>query len=73
MSGKYAKIEDVAGMVRDMDTRAIISTDKPALDAYRLRRSQNEQMKQAIDDINMLKNELSEIKSLLVSALDKRA
>ena len=57
----YIKVEGHDGLVRDKNTGAIINLDDSAISARR----KSKQIGSALDDINMLKNEVSEIKSLL--------
>jgi len=57
----YIKVEGHDGLVRDKNTGAIINRDDSAIAARR----KSLQLGSALDDINMLKNEISEIKSLL--------
>jgi hypothetical protein len=57
----FAKVQGHDGLVRDMRTGAIINNDSSAIEARR--KSQN--LTTAIDDINNLKEEISEIKALL--------
>lgn len=65
MNSKYVKIADVRGFEKDMASKAIINTDVESLSAYRKRRESTEQMQNAIDEINTLKKDFQEIKSLL--------
>ena len=57
----YIKVEGHDGLVRDETTGAILNHDSSAIEARRKLKRLNS----ALDDINMLKNEISEIKSLL--------
>ena len=57
----FIKIKGHDGLVRDKNTGAIINLDDSAIVARR----KSKQLSSALDDINMLKNEVSEIKSLL--------
>ena len=57
----YIKVEGHDGLVRDKNTGAIINLDNSAIIARR----KSKQLSSVLDDINMLKNEVSEIKSLL--------
>jgi len=57
----YIKVEGHDGLVRDKNTGAIINLNQSAIEARRKARG----LSSALEDINMLKNELSEIKSLL--------
>jgi len=56
---KYLKVEGHDNLVRDVETGAIINTDKPS------RNNLSSTMTNALHDINTLKEELSEIKLLL--------
>jgi len=56
---KYLKVEGHDNLVRDIETGAIINTDKPS------RNNLSSTMTNALHDINTLKEELSEIKLLL--------
>ena len=57
----YIKVEGHDGLVRDENTGAIINRDDSAIAARR----KSQQLSSALDDINMLKNEIFELKSLL--------
>ena len=57
----YFKVEGHDGLVRDVNTGAIINNDDSAIEARR----KSKHLSSALEDINMLKNELFEIKSLL--------
>ena len=57
----YIKVSGHDGLVRDQNTGAIINLDDSAIEA----RLKSKHLGSALDDINMLKNEISEIKSLL--------
>jgi len=57
----YIKVSGHDGLVRDQNTGAIINLDDSAIDARR----KSKHLGSALEDINMLKNEISEIKSLL--------
>ena len=57
----YIKVEGHDGLVRDETTGAILNHDSSAIEARRKLKHLNS----ALEDINMLKDEISEIKSLL--------
>ena len=57
----YLKVEGHDGLVRDQKTGAILNLNDSAIAARR----KSKQVSSALDDINMLKTEVSEIKSLL--------
>tara|TARA_Y100000034_G_C6892643_1_gene410959 strand:- start:448 stop:663 length:216 start_codon:yes stop_codon:yes gene_type:complete len=65
---KYAEVEGSTSKVRDLTTNAILTTDLKSLQAYKAGR---EQRKQQAEDINMLKEEMSEIKAMLQKLLNK--
>ncbi len=55
-------VKDEPALVREKNSQAILNTDNSALKAYRKRR---DKVKQLETDINIMKEELSEIKQLL--------
>ena len=57
----YIKVEGHDGLVRDETTGAILNHDDSGIQARR----KQKQLNSALEDINMLKDEVSEIKSLL--------
>ena len=57
----YIKVKGHDGLVRDETTGAILNYNDSAIEARRKMKRLNS----ALDDINMLKDEVSEIKSLL--------
>ena len=57
----YLKVEGHDGLVRDQKTGAILNLDDSAIEARR----KSKHLGSALDDINMLKKEVSEIKTLL--------
>ena len=57
----YIKVEGHDGLVRDQNTGAILNFDNSAMEARR----KSKHLNSALEDINMLKDEISEIKSLL--------
>ena len=58
---EHIKVEGHDGFVRDQNTGAIINLNDSAIAARR----KSKQLGSALEDINMLKTEVSEIKSLL--------
>ena len=57
----YLKVKGHDGLVRDETTGAILNHDDSGIQARR----KQKQLNSALEDINMLKDEVSEIKSLL--------
>ena len=71
MKPNHVKLED-KGLVRDLNSRAILSTDKGALLSHRRRVKQLKDTENALNEINNMKekvdeltSEISEIKNLL--------
>jgi hypothetical protein len=56
---RYLKVEGHENLYRDMNTGAIVNTDKPSPKNF------SRTFNNALEDINTLKEELSEIKLLL--------
>jgi|TARA_B100000035_G_C20697726_1_gene421280 hypothetical protein len=57
----YIKVSGHDGLVRDENTGAIINVDSSAIEARR----KSKQLNSALRDINTLKDEVSELKTLL--------
>ena len=57
----FLKVDGHDGLVRDQNTGAILNLDDSAIEARR----KSKHLGSALDDINMLKNEVSELKSLI--------
>ena len=57
----FVKVDGHDGLVRDQNTGAILNLDDSAIAARRT----SMQLSSALDDINTLKNEVSELKSIL--------
>jgi hypothetical protein len=73
---QYVKVEGHNGLVRDMSTGAIINTNRTEYEEYMARKRMAEQREMEIskhsEDINILKNELQDIKSLILQLLQKK-
>ena len=68
MKDKYVKVEGHSDLVRDEMSHAIINTD---MEQYRLIVRRRELMKSQKNEINTLKQEVTEIKFLLKEMIDK--
>tara|TARA_A100000171_G_C2098118_1_gene128185 strand:+ start:664 stop:876 length:213 start_codon:yes stop_codon:yes gene_type:complete len=62
---KLTKIKDELSYKRDEDTTAVLNTNNEGLTLYRERRQQTTVIKKQVDEINKLKEDISEIKLLL--------
>jgi len=72
---EFLKVEGHAELVRDPHSKAIINTDKTAYERAVARskaaKRNQEDIRDAVRDINSLKCEMHEIKSLLIKLLEK--
>lgn len=64
----YVKVKDNEDLVRDKNNSAILNVDMDALSKYKMRREQERKRNEEIDE---LKKDVSEIKSLLLQMIDK--
>lgn len=73
-NAKYLKVQGYEGLVRDTSTGAIINTNRTELDNYLRQKEIVEQRDLQIskntEDINNIKNDLHEIKSLIYQLLN---
>jgi hypothetical protein len=71
----FVKIQDKESLVRDMTSGAIINTDTAEYQNYLIRRSASMKMKEQVqqnsEEIAEIKNDISEIKQLLISLINK--
>ena len=68
MKNKYAKVEGHSELIRDELSHAIINTD---VEQYRLTIRRREMMKSQRNEINTLKQEVTDIKNLLRELIEK--
>lgn len=66
------KISEAPGFVKNQANKSVVNVDNEALAAYRNRRNEAQEFRAAISDINILKQELYEIKMLLHSFIAKQ-
>ena len=73
---EYVKVKDHLGLVRDPRTNAILNTSKSEYDEYMNARkkaaSKTEKVEKLETDVNDIKNDLNEIKSLLLDLARKQ-
>lgn len=65
------KIQGETGVVRDPSNQAILTTDMPSLAAYRKKKSQQHRIENAVTEIDDIKSQLIEIKTLVHQILEK--
>ena len=72
---KYLKVESDTSLVRDMDSNAIVSKNKTEFDKFlKLSRKKYEEKRkfdQMRGDLDSLKQDMNEIKTLLKNIMDK--
>ncbi len=70
------KVEGHTHLIRDLKSQAIINTDSSAYARYMARKvkqsKKDDEMRDVIRDVNELKNEMREIKNLLVEMKNGR-
>ena len=71
-----AKVQGYTHLVRDLKSQAIINTDSDAYARYMARKAKqkikDDEVRQVIRDVNELKNEMREIKNLIIGLKDGR-
>lgn len=68
---RYIKVKDEKNLVRDRTTQAILNTDISAVNRHELRVKQQMREKAQTDEINSLKSDIAEIRSLLQQLISK--
>ena len=76
LSRDTAKVEGHTNLVRDLKSQAIINTDSDAYARYMARKikqkEKDDEVRQVIRDVNELKNEMREIKNLIIGLKNGR-
>ena len=71
----FAKVKGHTHLVRDLKSQAIINTDSGAYARYMARKAKqskkDDEMRKVVREVNEIKTEMFEIKSLLKKVLDK--
>ena len=71
---EFKVVEDNKDLLRDMHSKAIINTNKSAYEAavnrVRNTQKQKDELRDATREINILKSEMHEIKSLLIKLVE---
>lgn len=68
---KYAKVKESPELIRDMESKAVLNTNISALQAYKKKREKQQEIQSAVEDINTMKQDINELKSLMQRILDK--
>ena len=53
------------GLTRDTYSKAIVNTDKEAYQRHKVERAQKQKMMSAVDEINRLKKDMTELKDMV--------
>ena len=76
MSRDTAKVEGHTNLVRDLKSQAIINTDSDAYARYMARKikqkEKDDEVRQGVRDVNELRNEMREIKNLIIGLKNGR-
>jgi flagellar motor switch protein FliG len=76
MDKDTVKVQGHTNLVRDLKSQAIINTDSDAYARYMARKAKqqnkDDEVRQVIREVNELKNEMREIKDLLIGLKDGR-
>ena len=67
----YVKVKDKPNLVRDIQNQAVLNSDLDGLKAYKLKREKQQEINSAVDDINNMKQDINELKTLMQRILDK--
>lgn len=71
----FVKIENSAGLVRDMTSGAIINTNKAAKEAFRRKQESQQELQDKVqenaDKINKIESDISDIKQMLMLLVNK--
>jgi len=68
---KVAKVKENPDLVLDMENQAILNTNVDALLAYKKRRQKEREISDSLTDINTMKQDINELKTLMQRILDK--
>lgn len=66
------QVEDRPELVKDTTTKAVLNTDTTALEAYRRRREAQRDVRNMCEEIDDIKNDIADIKSLLKEIINNR-
>lgn len=68
---KYAKVKENPELIRDMNSKAVLNTNLTALQAYKKKREKQHEIQSAVEDINNMKQDINELKTLMQRILEK--
>jgi hypothetical protein len=68
---RFIKVEGNDNLVRDMKSKAILNTNVEALKAHKKQREEANKVHNMLEEFPGLKRDVSEIRGMLLSLLDK--
>jgi hypothetical protein len=68
---RLAKVIENPDLVRDLESQAILNTNENALKAYKIRKQKEKEISQSLNDINNMKQDINDLKTLMQRILDK--
>ena len=71
MNKRFVPVENNKDLVRDMETNAILNINQTAFEAYKKQRDRARDIDRVVSEHENIKNELSDIKSLLQKLLER--
>lgn len=67
---RFARVKNYDHLVRDLENKAIVNTNKNEYEAYmaryKKREKENDEIRSVVKEINTLKQDIMEIKELLI-------
>jgi hypothetical protein len=64
---------DIPDLVRDMDSRAILNTNTNDYLAYKNKRDRERKLNNVVDEIDQIKQDMADIKSMLQQIIGNRS
>lgn len=68
---KFLLIEDNEDLVRDVESNAVLNTDFTSLQNYKRSRKKQKKMNATLEEIEGMKKDINDIKSLLLKIIER--
>lgn len=72
MKPQFLKVVNEPDLIRETDSKAILNTNAKELNKYKQEREERMKMKKLLEESEVMKSDITEIKSLLRELLGKR-
>jgi hypothetical protein len=72
MKPQFLKVVNEPDLIRENDSKAILNTNAKELNKYKQEREERMKMKKLLEESEVMKSDITEIKSLLRELLGKR-